>query len=83
MDATKHRHFTYMNALEERYGKHGAPDQAERAMLARLLKDHDVQVRAFRTAINELRALDARAHADLLDYISQINAAPLPPQAGA
>lgn len=46
-------------------------------MLVRPLKDHDVQVSAFEAVVKE------KGHADLLDYIAQINAALLPPQAGA
>jgi truncated hemoglobin YjbI len=80
MEATKQRHFAYLSALDARYSKYGAPDEAERAMLARLLKEHDAQVSAFKAAIGDLRVLDAAAHAELLDYIGQINAAlaPLP-----
>jgi hypothetical protein len=78
MEATKQRHFAYMSGLENHYRKYGSPSEAEKQMLARLLKEHDAQVSAFKAAIQELRALDRTAHDDLLDYIARLHAAMTP-----
>jgi hypothetical protein len=78
MEATKQRHFTYMSGLEKLYSKYGVPSEEQKQMLERLLKEHDVQVNAFKTAMQELRELDAKAHNDLLDYIAQLHAVMAP-----
>jgi hypothetical protein len=74
MEATKQRHFAYLRGLEARYEKYGIPSDAEKRTLERLLKEHDAQVSVFKTAMQELRARDHKAHGDLLDYISQLQA---------
>jgi len=73
MDATKQRHFNYLRALERRYEKYGEPTDAEKRTLDRLLKEHDVQVSAFKAAMQDLRVHDRQAHGDLLSYIAQLH----------
>lgn len=78
IEATKQRHFTYMSGLKTRYKKYGAPSEAEKQMLDRLLKEHNAMVNAFKAQIQALRAVDAKAHDGLLDYITQLHTAILP-----
>ena len=78
MEATKQRHFSYLNGLEARYKKYGSPTDEEQATLKRLLQDHDAQVRGFTQAVAELKQSDASAHEALLSYITTVNSALVP-----
>jgi hypothetical protein len=81
METTKRRHFDYLSLLESRSKNIGLqPSGRENDMLAQLLRDHDKQVKDFKTASQALRESDPAAFAALWAYIQEINAvlAPLP-----
>lgn len=73
MSTTKQRHLDYLQRLEARYSKYGEPSNEEQALLARLLEEHDAQVKAFLGAMNALRASDVQAHQQLVSYITTLN----------
>lgn len=73
MATTKQRHLDYLQRLEARYSKYGEPTDEESSLLARLLEEHDAQVKAFLGAMNALRASDAQAHHELVSYITTLN----------
>ena len=51
METTKRRHFDYLSAIEARRNKFNLePSELEDQMLARFLRDHDEQVKLFKTA---------------------------------
>lgn len=70
MTTTKQRHIDYLKMLEARYSKYGEPTAEESALLARLLDEHDAQVKAFLGAMNALREHDTTAHKTLIEYIT-------------
>ena len=71
---TKRRYFTYLQAMEIRRNKFNIePSENENQMLARLLRDHDEQVNAFKTASDALRNANPEAFDALWIYISEIN----------
>lgn len=78
MQTTKQRHFTLMEGLETRYRKYGAPAEAERALLQRLLQDHDEHVTRFKTSMQQLRERDPAAHNTLVALIAEVNTALAP-----
>lgn len=78
MDATKQRHFLLLQGLERKYRDHGSVGGAERALLERLLRDHDRQVARFREAVGELSRSDPTAHQALIGYIADLNDALAP-----
>ncbi|KAA3627000.1 MAG: hypothetical protein DWQ09_14100 [Proteobacteria bacterium] len=73
MATTKQRHLDYLQRLGARYSKYGEPTDEESSLLARLLEEHDAQVKAFLGAMNALRARDAQAHHELVSYITTLN----------
>ena len=74
VETTKRRHFTYLQAMETRRNKFNIePSENENQMLARLLRDHDEQVSAFKTASDRLRNANPEAFDALWIYINEIN----------
>jgi len=74
VETTKRRHFMYLQAMETRRNKFNIePSENENQMLARLLRDHDEQVSAFKTASDRLRNANPEAFDALWIYISEIN----------
>lgn len=71
MGITKERHFEYLQHLELKYQKYGRPSPGEEARLAELLAQHDLQVSAFRAALQELKTSDPGAHTALVDRLAQ------------
>ena len=64
----------YLQAMETRCNKFNIePSENENQMLARLLRDHDEQVSAFKTASDALRNANSEAFDALWIYISEIN----------
>ena len=51
MGRSKTAHFSYMQTLRARYQSGGAPSEAEKLELQRLLGEHDKNVLAFKTAM--------------------------------
>ena len=73
-ETTKRRHFMYFQAMETRCNKFNIePSENENQMLVRLLRDHDEQVSAFKTASDALRNANPEAFEALRIYISEIN----------
>ena len=77
MSATKQRHFTYLQHLEEKYKKYGNPSAEETRTLNNLLQAHDAQVKAFKKALQRLKATDLEAYTALLTLLRET---PLHPQ---
>lgn len=76
METTKRRHFDYLSAIEARRNKFNLePSELEDQMLARFLRDHDEQVKLFKTASQMLREHDLAAFDALWAYINEINGA--------
>ena len=74
VETTKRRHFIYLQAMETRRNKFNIePSENENQMLARLLRDHDEQVSAFKAASDALRNTNPGAFDALWIYISEIN----------
>ena len=74
VETTKRRHFMYLQAMETRCNKFNIePSENENQMLARLLRDHDEQVSAFKAASDALRNANSEAFDALWIYISEIN----------
>ena len=64
----------YLQAMETRCNKFNIePSENENQMLARLLRDHDEQVSAFKTASDRLRNANPEAFDALWIYINEIN----------
>ena len=64
----------YLQAMETRRNKFNIePSENENQMLARLLRDHDEQVSAFKTASDRLRNANPEAFDALWIYINEIN----------
>ena len=79
LETTKRRHFGSLEALESRRNKFNMePSEAENQMLARLLRDHDEQVTAFKLASETLRNSNREAFDALWVYINEINVALVP-----
>ena len=64
----------YLQAMEIRCNKFNIkPSENENQMLARLLRDHDEQVSAFKAASDALRNTNSGAFDALWIYINEIN----------
>ena len=64
----------YLQAMETRCNKFNIePSENEHQMLVRLLRDHDEQVSAFKTASDRLRNANREAFDALWIYINEIN----------
>ena len=73
METTKRRHFSLLRRLDLKKRNYGLEPSVEEARLLEwLLADHDTQVRRFTAASLALKALDARSHAALFDYVGTI-----------
>ena len=69
----------YLQAMETRCNKFNIePSENENQMLARLLRDHDEQVSAFKTASDRLRNANPEAFDALWIYINEINSTSVP-----
>jgi hypothetical protein len=55
MSASKHRHLEYLQHLERKYQRYGAPSNDERARLQTLLEQHDARVNTFKGLVNRLK----------------------------
>ena len=76
MEATKRRHFDYLTARDSASKKFNLPPtERETEMLKGLLRDHDEQVKAFKTASQALRQSDPQTFDALWAYINEINQA--------
>jgi len=76
MEATKRRHFDYLNLLESRQKKFNLKATSDQsALLAALLKDHDMAVTNFKQLAGELKRSDEKAHLLLFQYIGLLNEA--------
>ena len=74
VETTKRRHFIYLQAMETQRNKFNIePTENENQMLARLLRDHDEQVSAFKAASDALRNTNPGAFDALWIYINEIN----------
>lgn len=71
MIGSKERHFAYLQALEEKYSRYGAPSPAEQAERQQLLAEHDRCVSAFRTALQTLKIDDPVAYGRLVLQLAQ------------
>lgn len=76
MHTTKQRHLHYLQQLEEKYKKYGNPNAEEVSRLNHLLQQHDAQVRAFRKALQAVKATDEDAYIAL---IAAMKENPIPP----
>lgn len=76
METTKRRHFEQLEVLENRKKNYNIdPSEADRQLLAGLLRDHDEQVVRFSEASLSLKQRDAAAHLALFSYIALVNQA--------
>ena len=74
VETTKRRQFMYLQTMDTRCNQFIIEASAnENQMLARLLRDHDEQVSAFKTASNRLRNANPEAFDALWIYIIEIN----------
>ena len=74
METTKQRHFDLMTALESKKKNFNLdPTDKESELLKNLLRDHDVQVNAFKSASNDLKQNYPETHTALFMYIGEIN----------
>jgi hypothetical protein len=75
METTKRRHFECLEILDEKKKNYNIdPTEDDRQLLSCLLKDHDEQVKRFTEASQQLKLVDASAHAALFNYIGTVNA---------
>ncbi len=61
MRDSKHAHYDYLQAIENKYQSGGVPGPDETRRLERLLADHDRNVLAFTTAMAEVNDSDEMA----------------------
>ena len=74
MEATKRRHFDYLNLLDSRQKKFNLKSSDdENRLLAALLADHDRAVKAFKKNSSELLLSDPEAHRSLFSHIAMLN----------
>lgn len=74
MEATKQRHFEFLNVLERKKKNFNIdPTEEDRVLLERLLQDHDEQVKLFTLESKSLKEHSADAHQALFQYIGKIN----------
>lgn len=79
METTKRRHFDFLSMLEAKKKKFNLDATAdETELLASLLRDHDEEVRAFKSRCDALKSGNAAAHAELFEYLARINNAMAP-----
>jgi hypothetical protein len=71
MGESKRRHFEYLQYLENKYEKYGRPDSEESARLDRLLKQHDVRVKTFKSLLNQLRISDPAGYGAMVKKLSE------------
>lgn len=71
MQDSKQRHFDYLRYLEEKYGRHGRPDEAEEQRRGALLAEHDARVGEFRAALDALKQADPDAFARLVRELAR------------
>ena len=60
MRDSKHAHYDYLQAIENKYQNGGVPGPDETRKLEKLLADHDRNVLAFRTAMSGISDSDER-----------------------
>ncbi|MDH3693507.1 MAG: hypothetical protein OER96_02920 [Gammaproteobacteria bacterium] len=74
METTKQRHFDLLTAVETKKKNFNLdPTEKESQLLKNLLRDHDMQVSAFKSASDNLKQHDPDAHTALFAYIGEIN----------
>jgi len=74
MEATKQRHFDFLNVLERKKKNFNLdPTDEDRQLLQQLLQDHDEQVKLFTKESGQLREKSPDAHIALFTYIGKIN----------
>ena len=74
METTKRRHFDLLEIFDNKKKKYNIdPTDADRQLIACLLRDHDEQVKRFTSASIALKQADAVAHTSLFTYIGGIN----------
>ena len=74
METTKRRHFDLLEIFDNKKKKYNIdPTDADRQLIACLLRDHDEQVKRFTSASIALKQADATAHTSLFTYIGGIN----------
>jgi len=79
METTKRRHFDFLTLLETKKKKFNLDaTPAESDMLSRLLRDHDREVRTFKSRCESLKAENQEAHTALFVYLAEINSALAP-----
>lgn len=79
METTKRRHFDFLTLLEAKKKKFNLDaTPAESEMLKSLLRDHDLEVRAFKSRCESLKAENQEAHTALFVYLAEINKAMAP-----
>lgn len=79
METTKRRHFDFLTVLETKKKKFNLDaTPADTEMLKCLLRDHDEEVRAFKSRCEALKAENPQAHAALFSYLAEINQAMAP-----
>ena len=77
MEATKRRHFDFLNLLEARQKNYNIEATGEeRELLASLLADHDHAVRNFKNQTRHLQDAAPEACASLFRYIGILNELP-------
>lgn len=76
METTKRRHFACLEILDEKKKNYNIdPTEADKQLLACLLKDHDEQVKRFTAASQQLKLANGSAHEALFVYIGAISGA--------
>ncbi|MBX2884007.1 MAG: hypothetical protein KTR32_28900 [Granulosicoccus sp.] len=74
MEATKRRHFEYLEILDEKKKNYNIdPTASDKQRLACLLMDHDDQVKRFTEESRALKSADSAAHTALFLYIGLIS----------
>lgn len=71
MRLSKQNHLDYLQYLEGKYKKYGQPNDKESDHLTSLLKEHDQQVRLFKTTLQKLKQTDHNAHQQFLAYLAK------------
>lgn len=71
MASSKRQHFEYLNYLERKYEQYGQPDESESGKLQNLLEQHDVQVKMFKSLLNQLRVSEPLAYAAIVKKLSE------------
>jgi len=73
MALSKHRHFEWLQALQEKRDGGATPSLAEQARLDELLAEHDSRVQAFAEAMKALAEADPEASRALTQHLSTVN----------